>query len=142
MIKIYVAIITLAVFSGALPAQNYSECQAPDAHMNPKCNGSSPTTAPAVAPSLGGTYAVQGTSPEGGTYEGNVTISGDAASGFHVVWTIGSDTYEGTGKLSGNILTVDWGQVEPVVYKVSRDGATLSGKWGKRGRGREKLSRQ
>lgn len=120
-------------------AQNYSECQAPDAHMNPKCNGSAPAATGAFQ---GGSYTVQGSTPDGAKYEGSVVISGDAASGFHVVWTIGSDTYEGTGTLSGTTLTVDWGQTEPVVYKISADGATLTGKWGKRGRGREKLTRQ
>jgi hypothetical protein len=44
--------------------------------------------------------------------------------------------------LSGTTLTVDWGQAEPVVYKISNGGATLTGKWGKRGRGREKLTLQ
>lgn len=142
MIKTYIGIVALMAFSGAVPAQNYSECQAPDAHMNPKCNGSAPSVSPATGPSIGGTYTVQGNTPEGGAYEGTVTISDNAASGYHVVWTIGSDTYEGNGKLIGNTLTVDWGQAEPVVYKVSRDGTTLNGKWGKRGKGREKLTRQ
>ncbi|WP_157210487.1 fibronectin-binding protein [Turneriella parva] len=119
-------------------AQNYSECQAPNAHMNPNCNGS----APAAGAFQGGSYAVQGSTPEGTRYEGSVVISGDATSGFHVVWTIGSETYEGTGTLSGTVLTVDWGQAEPVVYKIVGGGAILNGKWGKRGRGREKLTRQ
>lgn len=127
------------LISAAAYAQNYSECQAPDAHMNPKCNGSAPV---ANASFQGGTYAVQGSTPEGGKYEGTVVITPAEASGFRVVWTIGNDIFEGTGTLSGNTLTVDWGQPEPVVYKISGDGASLNGKWGKRGRGREKLTRQ
>lgn len=134
-----IVIICTFLMAAAGYAQNYSECQAPDAHMNPKCNGSAPAVTGAFQ---GGSYAVQGSTPEGAKYEGSVVISGEAASGFHVVWTIGGETYEGTGTLSGTTLTVDWGQAEPVVYKISADGATLTGKWGKRGRGREKLTRQ
>ena len=119
-------------------AQNYSECQAPDAHMNPKCSGGTQT--PAL--SIGGTYAVQGTSPDGGKYEGTVQISGDAQNGFQFQWTIGAETYSGTGTLSGNTLTVEWGAPEPVIYKVTDGGNKLTGKWGKKGRGREKLMKQ
>lgn len=122
----------------AVGAQNYSECQAPDAHMNPKCNGSQ--SAPAV--NVGGTYNVQGTSPEGAKYEGIVVVSGDQQNGFQFQWTIGADQYSGAGKLSGNTLTVEWGAPEPVVYKVSDGGNKLTGKWGKKGRGRERLIRK
>ena len=44
--------------------------------------------------------------------------------------------------LDGDTMTVDWGQPDPVVYKVSADGAELKGKWGPNGKGREKLTRQ
>ena len=133
------AALLFAVALNTTGAQNYSECQAPDAHMNPKCNGSAPAT-PTV--SVGGTYTVQGTSPEGGKYEGTVTITGDSQSGYQFNWTIGAEQYSGTGKLEGNTLTVDWGAAEPVVYKVSEGGSKLIGKWGKKGRGKEKLTRQ
>lgn len=134
-----ILVVGIGVFSlTSVLAQNYSECQAPDAHMNPKCNGSQ--TAPAV--NIGGAYAVQGSSPDGSKYEGTVVISGDQQSGFQVNWTIGADTYSGTGKLDGNTLTVEWGAPEPVVYKVTDGGNKLSGRWGKKGRGREKLTRQ
>jgi hypothetical protein len=139
MKNILIITISAVLLAAGASAQNYSECQAPDAHMNPKCNGSAPA---AIDSFQGGSYAVQGSTPEGAKYEGSVVISGDAASGFRVVWTIGSETYEGTGTLSGTTLTVDWGQAEPVVYKISNGGATLTGKWGKRGRGREKLTLQ
>lgn len=130
---------TVILLWGAAHAQNYSECQAPDAHMNPKCNGSTPST-PAL--NIGGTYTAQGTSPDGSKYEGTVVISGDQQSGFQFNWTIGADTYAGTGKLDGNTLTVEWGAPEPVVYKVSDGGNKLNGRWGKKGKGREKLVRQ
>ena len=132
---------TVMLLWGTTQAQNYSECQAPDAHMNPKCNGSAPAT-PSPALNIGGTYTAQGTSPDGSRYEGTVVISGDQQGGFQFNWTIGADTYSGTGKLSGNTLTVEWGAPEPVVYKVTDGGNKLSGRWGKKGRGREKLTRQ
>lgn len=135
---ISMVLCSLALTVGGF-SQNYSECQAPDAHMNPNCNGSAPAAGSGFQ---GGSYAVQGSTPEGTKYGGSVVISGDATAGFRVVWTIGNETYEGTGTLSGSTLTVDWGQAEPVVYRIVGGGATLNGKWGKRGRGREKLTRQ
>ena len=91
---------------------------------------------------VGGTYTCEGKNPNGGRYQGTVVISGDANSGYTFSWTIGADSYQGTGTLSGDTLTVDWGQPEPVVYKVLNDGAELKGKWGPGGKGKEKLTRQ
>lgn len=99
-----------------------------------------PSTGPTTG--VGGTYTVEGKNPNGGAYEGTCTITGDAASGYQFNWTIGSDNYTGTGTLDGDTLTVDWGAPEPVIYKVKDDGATLKGKWGPKGKGKEKLTRQ
>lgn len=123
-------------------AQNYSECQAPDAHQNPKCNGAMRPSPPDASLQVGGSYSVEGTTPAGGTYSGSVTITGDATSGFRFEWKIANDEYSGTGRLEGHTLTVDWGAPEPIVYKVLDSGARLEGRWGKKGRGREKLVRQ
>jgi len=91
---------------------------------------------------IGGTYAVSGKNLQGGRYEGTCVVSGDAASGYSFSWTIGSESYTGTGTLSGDTLTVDWGAPEPVVYKVLEDGAQLKGRWGPDGKGKEKLTKQ
>lgn len=91
---------------------------------------------------VGGTYAVKGKNADGSKYKGTVVIAGDAASGYSFSWTIGKDSYQGTGTLSGDTLTVDWGAPDPVVYTVSDDGATLKGKWGPGGQNKENLTRQ
>jgi len=95
------------------------------------------------ADGIGGTYTCEGKNPNGsGRYQGTVVISGDANAGYTVNWTIGESQYSGTGTLSGDTLTVDWGEPDPVVYKVKDDGAVLKGKWGPGGKGRETLTRQ
>lgn len=101
-----------------------------------------PSTPPAAGPGIGGTYTVEGKNPNGARYEGSCVITGDAAAGFQFNWTIGADNYQGTGTLDGDTLTVDWGAPEPVVYKVTEDGAKLKGKWGPKGKGKEKLTKQ
>lgn len=133
------AIVFLAA-AFSLAAQKPSECQRPDAHMNPNCSGGS-TTPAAPAASVSGVYNLKGTTPEGSKYEGTVTISGDAQSGYKFHWSVGNDQYDGTGTLAGDTITVDWGAPEPAVYKVLEGGALLRGKWGKKGRGRETLKR-
>jgi hypothetical protein len=45
---------------------------------------------------------------------------------------------EGQGTLNGSMLTVDWGQPDPVIYQVMHDG-TLEGTWA-RGRAKESLT--
>lgn len=92
---------------------------------------------------VGGTYACEGRNEKGaGKYTGTVVITGDATSGYSFSWTIGESSYQGTGTLSGDTLTVDWGQPDPVVYKVNADGSELKGRWGPGGKGKEKLTRQ
>jgi hypothetical protein len=142
MQKIAYAVFGVLSLTLALAAQNYSECQAPNAHMNPKCNGSGTPSAPPKADfAVGGTYQLTGTSPEGGKYEGSVVVTGDAQNGYQFNWTVGADQYQGTGTLAGDTVTVDWGAPEPAVYKILSGGALLQGKWGKKGRGRETLKR-
>ncbi|HNN01649.1 MAG TPA: fibronectin-binding protein [Turneriella sp.] len=94
------------------------------------------------AEGVGGTYTVAGKNPGAGRYEGTCVISGDASTGYTFQWTIGEQQFSGTGTLDGDTMTVDWRQPDPVVYKVSADGAELKGKWGPNGKGREKLTRQ
>jgi hypothetical protein len=44
-------------------------------------------------------------------------------------WRVGTSSYRGTGTLDGNLLTVDWGSTQPLVYALREDG-TLMGLWG------------
>lgn len=130
-----------------LSAQGHGECQSPSAHMNPNCSAGPSTThgsmpSPSAELSLSGTYVVTGKTPEGAEYEGTVVISGDDATGYSVNWTIGEEKYAGTGKLTGESFSVDWGQAEPIVYKVKREpsgGLKLTSRWGAKKRGKEKL---
>ena len=69
-----------------------------------------------------------GTSPEGGKYQGSVIITGDAINGYKFQWTVGKDSYDGTGALAGDTITVDWGAPEPAVFKILEGGDLLKGK--------------
>lgn len=87
---------------------------------------------------LEGTYSVDGRNTDGSRYSGRVfvTVQGDMA---HFRWEIGSQTYRGQGTLNGNVLTIDWGSKDPVVYQVNPDGS-LDGVWAG-GRASERLVR-
>jgi hypothetical protein len=77
---------------------------------------------------LPGTYRIEGVNANGSTYGGQVTITADGdVYNFH--WRISNgDTYVGSGRLRGQIISVDWGQQYPVTYRVDDDG-TLKGTW-------------
>jgi hypothetical protein len=79
-----------------------------------------------VAPPAG-TYDVNGRSYDGTAYSGTVTISGKADR-YRLQWRVGNSNYKGSGRLAGNLLTVDWGSTTPVVYALSADGS-LAGLW-------------
>jgi Caspase domain len=84
-----------------------------------------------------GSYRVDGKNADGSGYQGDVEITrqGDR---YHLTWQVGSSSYEGDGKLSGNLLTVNWGAATPVVYALGSDGS-LSGLWDA-GKGEETLT--
>jgi hypothetical protein len=84
-----------------------------------------------------GSYRVQGTNPNGSSYQGTLSIERSGLL-YLLRWRIGQETYQGQGTLYGNILTVDWGHPDPVVYQVLHDG-TLEGTWA-RGQARETLT--
>jgi hypothetical protein len=73
-----------------------------------------------------GTYSAVGYH-NGGKYQGPVIITrkGDR---YLVEWKIGKDSYKGEGTLDGNLLTVNWGSLTPIVYAVAADGS-LKGLW-------------
>ena len=85
----------------------------------------SATDAPAF--NLVGKYTAQGRNPDGSRYQGTVAISKEGEI-YHFQWWIGNQTYRGKGTLSDGVLTVDWGDSQPVIYQVMADGA-LKGTW-------------
>lgn len=84
-----------------------------------------------------GTYDVEGHNPDGGDYEGTVEIE-KKGNGYQLSWKVGDSSYEGSGQLEGNVLTVDWGSSTPVVYALAEDGS-LAGLWAA-GKGTETLT--
>ena len=84
-----------------------------------------------------GSYRVDGKNADGSGYQGNVEITGQGKD-YHLSWQVGSSSYEGDGKLAGNLLTVDWGSSTPVVYALKPDGS-LAGLWDA-GKGEETLT--
>ncbi|MDX1960508.1 MAG: fibronectin-binding protein [Leptospiraceae bacterium] len=90
--------------------------------------------------SLGGVYKVDGKNPNGTKYTGKVTITNSGDS-YLFVWIISDKTFEGTGTISGDTLTVNWGEPDPVIYKIKNDGKLLFGNWGPNGAGKEVLKK-
>ena len=79
---------------------------------------------------LVGTYACEGTNPDGATYSGIVEIV-RLKDTFLVRWTMPNDSQVvGVGIFSGNQLAVSYygGTPALVVYAVAQDGR-LNGKW-------------
>ena len=75
-----------------------------------------------------GNYIVEGKNPDGSTYGGNCRVIDIGDGSFSFKWTIGKQTFSGTGKFIGDTISVDWGDSDPVIYKVAADG-TLNGIW-------------
>ncbi len=104
-----------------------------------KASVGSASTTPDRAVNLVGKYKANGRNPNGSRYKGKVVITrnGDI---YHMQWWIGKQTYRGRGKLVQNILTIDWGQADPVIYQVLANG-TLKGSWAA-GRAIENLTKR
>jgi len=84
-----------------------------------------------------GRYVVDGRNPNGSRYQGYLDLTGSGEY-YDVQWTIGRQSYRGSGRLRNGILTVDWGAASPVVYAVGADGR-LFGLW-ENGQGAEVLT--
>ena len=76
---------------------------------------------------IAGEYTINGTNPDGSSYTGSVYIT-KSNDKYNVKWYIGDQTFEGTGTILGKILTVDWGDIYPVIYTIQTDGI-LNGTW-------------
>jgi TIR domain len=99
-------------------------------HSNePSTTNSIPhSTVRTPADELVGTYRVEGVNPDGSPYGGQVTITVDSDV-FNFHWRISSgQTYLGSGRLRGRLISVDWGQQYPVTYRLDDDGI-LRGTW-------------
>lgn len=86
---------------------------------------------------ISGSYNAQGRNPDGAGYSGTVQIV-EANGMVAVDWRVGSQNYSGKGTINGDVVTVDWGQRDPVVYVIMPDGE-LHGTWAD-GAGLEKLT--
>ena len=75
-----------------------------------------------------GTYQVEGINPDGSAYTGTCKITTKGGGNFYFYWQVGT-TYEGTGKLQGNKISVDFGDTYPVIYIVKNRGKLLDGTW-------------
>lgn len=92
-----------------------------------------------VQPSIAGPYTVVGTNVKGKRYSGKVTIRG-GGDNVTVNWSLTSgETYVGHGSMKGNVLTIDWGDKYPVIYRLESGTGALRGTWAN-GRGTEDLT--
>ncbi len=82
---------------------------------------------PTSVEQLEGTYSVDGRNPNGSRYEGRVYITAKNGIAFFR-WEISGQTFHGQGGMAGSVLTIDWGESQPVIYRVNADG-TLDGTW-------------
>jgi hypothetical protein len=82
----------------------------------------------AQALKIGGTYSVHGVNPDGSEYTGSVVIK-ESNGSYQFTWSVGGSTFQGTGTLEDDVLTVEWGQPDPVIYVVIDGGKQLEGSW-------------
>ncbi len=103
----------------------------PSAGASPETPGAAATGSSAAVPQagIGGHYGATGTNPDGSSYRGtcDIALKPDGSYGFN--WVVGGTTYVGVGKLQDDVMTVDWGDSYPVVYRVQQGGALLVGTW-------------
>ena len=70
---------------------------------------------PGAAPSIIGSYSVNGEDPIGTEYGGNLTIKpGASPTEYLLQWIVTGSIQEGSGKLDGNTLRVEWRTVEGI----------------------------
>jgi hypothetical protein len=98
----------------------------------------------ASAQTVGGSYNVQGTNPNGSTYGGTVQIT-PTGSSCRITWQTGSTSSSGICMLANKAFAASYilqGQQGLVVYELQSDGS-LKGWWtiaGQTGVGTENLT--
>lgn len=104
------------------------------------CQAASAASAPPSLPSIdlrsvadsafklvAGTYSVEGKNPNGTAYRGVCLIEARPDGRYEFSWRVGA-FHRGIGTVSGNVVTVEFGDTTPVVYELRWDGS-LSGTW-------------
>ena len=76
---------------------------------------------------ISGVYRVEGTNPNGTTYDGMLAITPEDRN-VRLTWWIGTDVFTGVGEFAGRMLVVNWGDKHPVVYSFT-GAETLDGEW-------------
>jgi hypothetical protein len=70
---------------------------------------------PGAVPDIVGSYSVNGEDPIGTEYGGNLTIKpGASPTEYLLQWIVTGSIQEGSGKLDGNKLRVEWRTVEGI----------------------------
>lgn len=96
-------------------------------------------TAMAQQVNINGLYQAQGRNPDGSAYSGTAVVA-EINGSVQINWTVGAQSYAGTGVRDGQIVVVNWGQPAPVIYVVMANGE-LHGTW-QNGTALERLVRQ
>jgi len=100
----------------------------------------SPAPATVDQAGIGGSYAVKGTNPDGSSYAGSCEVALKPDGSYSFDWIVGGSAYVGVGNLENGVMTVDWGDSWPVVYRVQQGGRILVGTWSN-GKAAERMSR-
>jgi hypothetical protein len=95
-------------------------------------------TALSALADISGGYYVYGRNADGSAYDGTLQIVPNGNGTYGVNWQVGT-AYAGVGTLTGDIFTVNWGDLNPAFYIVMPDGE-LHGTWAD-GTGLELLTR-
>lgn len=87
------------------------------------------SVATAFAADPPGTYAVQGTSPDGSKYTGTATIT-ETGQTYKMIWKIGRDTYTGTAIGDKDFLAVSYASGSDTGLALyGADGGNWKGIW-------------
>jgi hypothetical protein len=87
-------------------------------------------TGPAAA-QRAGNYDVTGANPDGTQYTGTLVLEQIGLLSFRLTWTIGSESIEGVGMVSGLVFATAFslgGQPSMGVYEIKPDGEMV-GQW-------------
>jgi hypothetical protein len=86
---------------------------------------------PAAAQLREGLYEVEGTNPDGSTYEGRFLLQAGPAASWVARWQVGDEQVIGLGLIQGGVLAVSFvinGRPGIAVFEVEPDGR-LRGSW-------------
>lgn len=109
----WVLTVALVLFLVACGSQDESDGLGPDAD-------------PASVPDITGSHFVAGVDPSGAAYGGRVLITQGTSDTYHLAWTVSGSLQQGDGRLSGNVLEVNWssdrGTTGRATYTVTVEG--------------------